>query len=273
MTGEPAYQRANRTLWNEFTEIHANSAFYDVEAFKAGRNRLHPLEMTELGEVRGKSLLHLQCHFGLDTLSWARMGAEATGVDLSEKAITLAESLSQECHIPARFVRSDIYGLPNVLDGTFDIVYTSYGVLCWLPDLAGWAKVAAHYLAPGGTFYMAEYHPFANIFDNSAEATGLRISAAYFDQGPFIYQPGVSYADPDTPVKAPEAYEWQHTMGEILSALTGAGLRLEFLHEFPYTNYQALPFLIEDGDRRWTLPDKASTIPLMFSIRARKDEE
>lgn len=272
MIEEPAYQRANRTLWNEWTGIHAKSVFYDVDAFKAGKNRLHPLEMTELGDVQGKSLLHLQCHIGLDTLSWARLGAEVTGVDLSEEAIALAQSLSQECQITARFIQSNVLSLPRALSGAFDIVYTSYGVLCWLPDLAGWARVVAHFLKPGGAFYMAEYHPFASIFDISPGVTSLQVSAGYFDQGPFIYQPGFSYADPNTPVKAPEAYEWQHTLGGVVTALIDAGLSLEFLHEHPYSNYQALPFLVEEGDRRWALPGNTSSIPLMFSIKARKSK-
>ena len=174
------YKKANLALWNEWAHLHAGSAFYDVEGFKAGKTSLNPLEMEELGNVAGKTLLHLQCHFGLDSLSWARLGASVTGVDFSDQAIALARSLSQEVGLEAEFVCSDIYELPQVLAGQFDIVYTSYGVLAWLPDLKNWAAVIAHFLKPGGVFFIAEFHPFAMVFDNSETATGLRIQYPYF---------------------------------------------------------------------------------------------
>ncbi|UCB52608.1 MAG: class I SAM-dependent methyltransferase, partial [Candidatus Zixiibacteriota bacterium] len=147
------FMKQNLKHWNEVTPIHRKSEFYGVEGFKAGRCTLMPLEREELGDVSGKTLLHLQCHFGLDTLSWARLGARVTGVDFSEKAIDLAKSLSKELGIDADFVHSNIYHLPDVLKGEFDIAYTSHGVLCWLPDLAEWGRIIARFLKPGGTFY------------------------------------------------------------------------------------------------------------------------
>ena len=138
----------NRANWNERTRVHAGSDFYDVAGFKDGRITLNEFERAGVGDVRGKSFLHLQCHFGLDTLSWARLGANATGVDISDDAIGLARKLNDEVGLDAKFVRSDIYDLPQVLDGEFDIVYTAMGVLAWLPDLAAWAEVVARYLKP-----------------------------------------------------------------------------------------------------------------------------
>ena len=174
------YLKANRENWNERTPIHARSEFYDVEGFKAGRSTLTSIELEEVGEVAGRSLLHLQCHFGLDTMSWARLGAKVTGVDFSDQAIALARSLSKETGIEADFVLSDIYELPDVLDEQYDIVFTSFGVLNWLPDLKKWAQVIARFLKPGGTFYIVEFHPFADVFDEESDAVELRLHYPYF---------------------------------------------------------------------------------------------
>ena len=156
--------QVNRRNWNERTPVHAASDFYDVEGFKAGRITLRDLERREVGEVSGKTLLHLQCHFGLDTMSWARLGAKPTGVDFSDAAIDLARSLNDELGLGVRFIHSNIYDLPGVLDEQFDIVFTSYGVLCWLPDLDDWARVASNHLKPGGVFYIAEFHPLMGTY-------------------------------------------------------------------------------------------------------------
>ncbi len=172
------YTQSNRELWDEWTGIHARSEFYDVEGFKAGRRSLRPIELEALGDVTGKTLLHLQCHFGMNTLDWARRGAQVTGVDFSEKAIALARSLSRELSIPAEFVLSDIAALPDVLHREFDIVFTSYGVLTWLSDLRRWGQVVAHFLKPGGTFFIAEFHLFAYIFDD--EVAELQVRYPYF---------------------------------------------------------------------------------------------
>ncbi len=265
------YQLANRELWDEWAGVHARSAFYDVEGFKAGKNSLFPLEQVELGDVSGKTLLHLQCHFGMDTLSWARLGARVTGADLSERAIGLAQSLSQQTGIPGTFVASDIYRLPEALDEVFDIVYTSYGVLCWLPDITRWARVAAHFVRPGGMFYIADFHPFANIFNNEAGAPIFEVKQDYFDDQPMVYKPGCSYADWETPTQAPAAYEWLHTLGGIVTALLDAGLRLEYLHEFPFNYYQQMAYLEKHADGAYWLPAKTPQIPMMFSIKAHKD--
>ena len=159
--------QVNRTNWDERTPVHAASESYDVEGFKAGRITLHDVERGEMGDVSGKTLLHLQCHFGLDTMSWARLGAKATGVDFSDAAIDLARSLNSELDLDVRFIRSNVYDLPDVLDEQFDIVFTSVGVLCWLPDLDKWASVVSHHLKPGGMFYILDGHPLMNVFEES----------------------------------------------------------------------------------------------------------
>ncbi len=262
--------QANRDLWNEWTPIHEKSELYDLAGFKAGKSSLKPLELEELGDVAGKSLLHLQCHFGKDTLSWARQGARVTGVDFSDQAIALARSLSRELGIAADFICSDICDLPSTLSGQFDIVFTSYGVLCWLSDLRRWASVIAHFLKPGGTFYIAEFHPFSQIFYNEPDATELKVSYPYFHQAePLVFEAASSYADASVPVVS-ASHEWAHGMGDILNSLIDAGLRIEYLHEFAYCTYAHFPFMQEGPDGRWRLKGYEESIPLMFSLKATK---
>ena len=258
----------NRELWNELTPIHERSEYYDVKGFKSGKSTLKPIELEELGDVSGKSLLHLQCHFGLDTLSWARLGARVTGVDFSDKAITLARSLSKELGIKANFVCSNIYDLPKALDGEFDIVFTSYGVLCWLPDLRRWGEVVAHFLKPEGAFYMVEDHSLLNIFETTEDGTGLKIAHSYFHATePTKWQAEGSYASGSVKVSHP-SYEWTHSLSDVVNALIYAGLRIEFLHEFPVCAWQRFPFMKQDKDGWWRLKD--DNIPLTFSLRATK---
>jgi SAM-dependent methyltransferase len=265
------YLEANRKRWDELTALHAQSALYDVEGFRAGRVTLMPLEREEVGDVVGRSLLHLQCHFGLDTLSWARLGAQVTGVDFSAQAIALARSLSEELGIKADFICADLYDLPDVLDGQFDIVFTSYGVLCWLPDLTRWAEVIAHFLRPGGTFYIAEIHPFAMVFYDESDAEGLEVFYPYFHTTePLRFEEEGSYAAPDAETVHTVTYEWLHSLGDVVDSLISAGLRIEFLHEFPYACFKMFPFLEQDHEGWWRLEGNAGSIPMTFSLKATK---
>jgi SAM-dependent methyltransferase len=268
------FEQADQSRWNQLAPIHARSAFYDVAGFKAGRSSLQSIEREELGEVAGKSLLHLQCHFGMDTLSWARLGARVTGVDYAENAIELARELSRETGLAAEFVCASIYDLPERLSGTFDIVFTSYGVLCWLPDLTAWGQVIAHFLKPGGVFYIVDGHPFANIFYNEKDATGLQVAYPYFHRDtPEAYACDGSYAtDPDVELHYTD-YEWSHSLSDILNALLEAGLRIEFVHEFPYCFYQSHPFMVQGADGWWRLPEHQESVPLVFSLKATKPLE
>jgi SAM-dependent methyltransferase len=261
------YLQANRALWDAWTPFHTRSAFYDVEGFKAGASRLKPLEIEEVGDVAGQSLLHLQCHFGLDTLSWARRGAKVTGADFSEEAISQARSLSAELGIEARFVRANLYDLPDVITGPFDIVFTSYGVIEWLPDLRRWAEVIAHFLRPGGTFYIAEFHPFRVLLEESEEGE-LKIRYPYFHTPePLVLETQGSYADPSAPVRVPE-YSWCHSLSDVVNAVIGAGLMLTFLHEFPYCYRRSLSCMEQGEDGRWHLPGANASLPLLFSLKA-----
>jgi len=268
---------ANQALWDELTTIHERSAFYDVEGFLAGASSLEAPEIDELGgEVAGKRLLHLQCHFGLDTLSWARLGATVTGIDFSGRAIALARRLAAASGLPATFVRSDLYELPSVLDGRFDIVFTSWGALCWLPDLARWARLIAGYLAPGAVFYVAEFHPFLFALRDDADEPCVARDVYFHDAVPNVYEMGGggSYADPDATITAPVEYQWNHPLGEIVGALTGAGLTIEYLHEFARLEaHQRLdwPCLGRRPDGSFRLRRLRGEFPLSFSLRARRD--
>lgn len=271
MTSRAEGLASNRALWDEWTGVHETSEFYDLATFKLGGVRLRDWEIDEVGEVAGRDLLHLQCHFGMDTLSWARLGARVTGADFSERAVALARDLAAELDTDAHFVCSDIYGLPEALEDTFDIVYTSRGVLGWLPELEPWAQVIAHFLRPGGVFYVNEIHPITLVFDDTDETTDLELRFPYFPRSEPITLPVKgSYADPSADVETDFEYTWPHSMAEIVSSLTSAGLHIEFLHEWPWLEWPA-PFLVTRGDGTWGLPpDQEGEVPLSFSLRATK---
>jgi SAM-dependent methyltransferase len=267
--------KTNMLHWNDMVEPHVKSEFYDVEGFKKGRNTLDKIVLEGVGNVDGKSLLHLQCHFGLDTLSFARLGAKVTGVDFSPKAIKHARAIAQELNIPSTFVCSDIYDLYNQLsieqgdkDG-FDIVFTSQGVLCWLPDLKRWAEVISHFLKPRGFFFIQESHPFAHVFDdeNSSE---FRIRHPYFLKEPMLFDGDSSYAVSYFETKNTASYEWMHPVSEIINSLINVGLSIEYFEEYPYMFGKHFEFLEKGIDGFWHLPSGRGDIPLMFSLKARK---
>lgn len=260
------YETINKKWWNSVTPIHKNSTLYNVPAFKKGKTSLEKTELEELKNVKGKTMLHLMCHFGMDTLSWARKGAIATGVDLSDDSIKLAKKLSREIKTPATFICSDIYDLPNVLDKKFDIVYTSYGVLCWVKNIKKWAKLINQYLKPGGTFYIIELHPFAGIL-----STDFKLEYKYFQHGPFIDDSSGTYTDWNSDEVQGETYEWNYTLGQVITALIDVGLKIEFVHEFPYSMYDQFPgFMEKNKEGQWVLKDKKIQIPLLFSLKATK---
>lgn len=255
---------ANRRLWDIWARIHVCSDFYRVQPFKAGNTSLRHIEIEEVGPVAGRTLLHLQCHFGQDTLSWARLGADVTGADFSPVGIRYARSLATELGLPATFVCAELTELPAVLEGTFDIVFTSYGVLSWLPDLDRWAEIIARYLLPGGVFYMIELHPVLGMFDEA----GRSLKYSYFPEPqPLAFEETKSYAGGEAHERV-IIYQWNHNLGEVVTALAKAGLRIEFVHEFPYTVSGCYPFLVEVGPEKFVMKDHPEGIPLLFSIRA-----
>lgn len=265
------YFEANQKMWDQFAKEHYTSDVYKTQDFIAGKTTLNSIELEELGDVAGKSLLHLQCHFGLDTLSWARDGARVTGVDFSEEAIKLARELAEGTGLDARFIQANIYHLPEVLDEQFDIVFTSYGVLCWLNDVNHWAEIVAHFLKPGGTFYIAEFHPVLWMFDNEAEDDFHLICSYFHKPEPYEYHVDGSYTG--AKIEPQFDYEWAHGMGDVISAIAAAGLLIEFLHEFPISPFQAFPFMKRGLDGYWRYEHAEIQVPLVYSIRARKPDD
>ncbi len=264
------YLKANQKRWDELTLEHKDSSFYDLDGFRAGKDRLRSIELSELGDVSGKTLLHLQCHFGLDTLAWARRGAIVAGVDFSPEAISLAKALSQELDIPAEFYCTDIYALPEILSGQFDIVFTSYGVLHGLPDLQKWAELIAHYLKPGGIFYIVEDHPSFRTFREKPDGTLQAVRSYFYAEEPQRIEWTSSYATEGEGTKG-VSYIWDHSMGEILNSLISAGLQIEFLHEFPYAARAKFSFMEQGEDGWWRLPSpNHKAVPFLFSLQALK---
>jgi SAM-dependent methyltransferase len=259
------FHETNRRLWDGWTEIHRDSPFYDVDAFRAGASSLNSIELEAVGEVAGTDLIHLQCHFGLDTLSWARRGARVTGVDFSDRAIALARELSVELEIPAEFHCLEVTELPPEWSDRFDVAFTSYGVLPWLPDLGAWAESIARVLRPGGAFHLVEFHPFSSMLDDTG-----RIRHPYFHTGePDRYQVEGSYADPSAPFRH-DAYEWAHSLSEIHQAIRAAGLEILDFKEYPFSPYGCYPYLEESEPGRWTVRESPVPFPLVFSIHATK---
>ncbi|CAN5641072.1 class I SAM-dependent methyltransferase [soil metagenome] len=263
------HMEINRVRWDELVPIHARSDMYRVELFRSGGVALQSIELEELGDVSGKSLLHLQCHFGLDSLSWARLGAKVTSMDYSEPAIELARSLSAETGVEARFIHSNLYDLPDVLNEKFDIVFTSYGVLCWLPDIKAWAEIVARYLKPGGTFYIVEGHSFMWGFETNADKTRVEWTYPYCTgDEPLVFDAPGTYADEHAEVQNTVTHEWNHPLGEIVTSLIDSGLRIDFLHEHQVIPWKPFPFVVEAGGGYYKLPDDIPSLPLMFSIKA-----
>jgi SAM-dependent methyltransferase len=265
------YLKANQKLWNEWTTDHEKSALYNLEGFKAGKERLKSIELEEVGEVSVKLLLHVQCHFGLDTLAWARHGAIVTGTDLSTESISLARSLSEELNIPANFVCCDVLTLREHLQGQFDIVFTSYGILHWLRDLKRWAKVIDHFLKPGGFFYIVEDHPFMRVFTSDPEQ-GIKVDNPYFfSEEPYKAETEGSYATNFVGEKR-TYYMWDHSMSEIINSIIGVGLRIEFLHEFPFALRAKFSNMVEGEDGYWRFTREHNMVPLLFSLKASQPE-
>jgi SAM-dependent methyltransferase len=261
------WREVNRELWDERVPIHAEGEFYDLAGFAAGRSTLRPFELTEMGSVAGLTLIHPQCHMGLDTLSWAREGARVTGLDFSEPAIKVARELAERIGVEADFVLSDVYdSVAAVNQRQFDVVYTGGGAINWLPDIRRWAGVMADLLVPGGRFYMFEFHPLHEVFGDEE----LTVERSYFERGPLLYDEPGTYADLDAATLHNRSVDWVHGVGDVVSALIEAGLTIEFLHEHDYTLYPRWPFLEASPDGSYRMPEGRPALPLMYSLRARR---
>lgn len=259
------YFETNKATWNEKTKIHVESGMYDLEAFKNGVSSLMPYELKALGDVKGKSLLHLQCHFGQDTLSWSRLGANCVGVDISDEGIGFAQKLNEELELDADFVCCNVLETSKYVTDTFDIVFTSYGVIGWLPNLEPWGQMIADRLNKGGVFYMAEFHPIVWMFDY---LEGKPIMKYGYMQDEVIYEEYEgTYANTDSKMISKE-YGWNHGLSEVINALTKAGLRIDYLNEYDESPYNVLPDLEQTKSGMYATKDKL--YPLIFEIKATK---
>lgn len=262
-----AARNGNLGFWEEVTPLHLKS--YGVDRFLEGDPWLPKQMIKEVGDVQGSSLLHLQCHFGLDTLAWARMGAQVTGVDFSPQSISAARELAKKAGLHANFICSDIYSLSERLQGEFDIVFTSIGVLCWLNDLEAWAKIIAGYLKPGGFFYIMEGHPLLYTFDDDGKWTFM-LSYFHKEQPYFWGEETTDYMDtsyhPDSPT-----YEWQWSISDIINAILRSGLRLDFFNEFGALDHPVYPGMVKRDDGLFTFPNMPVELPILFSLKAIKE--
>ncbi|NLX48060.1 MAG: class I SAM-dependent methyltransferase [Euryarchaeota archaeon] len=258
----------NKRRWNEKVLANQNSPVYDVQGFLKGRSTLLPIEVMEVGPVNGKGLLHLQCHFGMDTLSWARMGARVTGVDFSPDAIAMAKDLSERTGVPARFIESDVYDMGSKGLEKFDIIFTSYGVLCWLPDLDPWAEWISDHLRPGGFFYVIDNHPFGSLIDENCP-DHFEAAYPYFSKEPMRFDDDAPMIDQGHEFRNKERYEWNHPISEVVNSLIDNGLRIDFLHEFPCCFFPMHPSMVKGTDGYWYLPE-AFDVPMLFSLKATK---
>lgn len=264
----------NRARWDELVPIHLRSPDYRVAAFKAGEDHLHPIEAQEIGPIAGSRLIHLQCHFGLDTLCLARRGAVVTGLDFSPAAIAAADALAAETGIPASFVVGNVYDAPALIAERFDIVYVTWGAINWLPDIVRWAKVAADLLEPGGFAYLLEGHPLAMALEQDSPDAPILPRYDYFQgAGPLVAHAAASYTGDPDPVAHTEMHEWIHPIGAVVTALIAAGLMLDWLHEHDRVAWRMFPCLEEGSDYMWRLPAGRRSLPLAYSIRAHKPAE
>lgn len=274
-SGRADERAANLANWNDRVAAHLTSPGYNVAGFVADHSRISKavtLDSEEIGDVGDRSLLHLQCHIGLDTLSWARLGAKVTGLDFSAPAIDAALEISRRAQTPGRFVVADVYDAPDTLGETFDVVYASEGVLCWLPDVAAWAQVVRRLIRPGGTAYIRDGHPISRGLDHDRVDGRLEFVGSYFEGAAQRYDEPGTYVESTVPIEHTVNYEWNHGLGEILNAFVDAGFLIESLREYPISAYRALPGMVMGQDGWWRPPARSSQVPQMFSVRARLPE-
>lgn len=266
---QQAWLTANQAMWDARVPLHAASDWYDLEGFRAGRLALDHMELGGVGDIRGRSLLHLQCHFGLGTLSWARLGADATGVDFSPAAVAQARTLAEELHVPARFECADVSTVR--LNRTFDVCFTSWGVLMWLPELSGWARTIAAHLRPGGKFFLAEGHPHLFVWDDDRDGSGYLPRNPYFrHREPVEDAEASTYVDTDQQI-GHRQYRWNHPLSEVVTALADAGLRITELTEHPRLPWKPLAWMLPDHRPGWWRID-GDPFPLSYTITATKED-
>jgi len=259
------YKEINRQSWNNRVDAHINSEFYDMKSFLTGKSSLNSIELELLGDIKGKRILHLQCHFGQDTISLSRKGAKTTGIDLSDKAIQRAKEIAEKCEVDTTFICCDIFDLPNHLNEQFDIVFTSYGTIGWLPDLDKWANIVSQFLKPNGHFVFVEFHPVVWMFDDDFDKIGYN----YFNSGAIVEIEEGTYADREAKINQ-ECIVWNHSMSEIINSLLNHGLRIDCLEEYDYSPYDCFKHTVEFEPKKYRIKHLENKIPMVFAIKATK---
>jgi SAM-dependent methyltransferase len=259
------YLEINRALWETRVNPHLHSDFYDMQSFRSGASSLNEIELSLLGDIKGKDIIHLQCHFGQDSLSLARLGAKVTGIDFSQAAIDVARSIATEMSLSAQFICSDVYDAVGLLKEPADLIFTTYGVLGWLPDIKRWAQVVADCLKPEGELLLVEFHPLIWMFDNDF----IKPSHSYFKDQPIIEQEEGTYADSSAPISLPSV-GWNHSLGEVYNALSDAGMQITHFDEYNYSPYPAFNGSVEVSPRRYGIKGFEGLLPLVYSLKAVK---
>lgn len=259
------YLEINRESWNAKVDLHLKSDFYFVDEFMKGRTSLNSIELELLGDIRNKKILHLQCHFGQDSISLSRMGAKVTGIDLSDKAIETARDLAQKCGVDTEFICCDVYSLPDFLNEKYDIIFTSYGTIGWLPDLEKWAHIINYFLKENGKFIMAEFHPAVWMFDDDF----TKVTYNYFNEKPIIETYEGTYADQSAEIKQ-EYVMWNHSLAEVLQSLIKNRMVLQNFQEFDWSPYPCFRHVEEFEKGKWRIPQFGNKIPLVYALQAQK---
>jgi len=265
MENLPDYININKETWNKKTAVHIASDFYNNEAFLNGKSSLNHFEIDLLGDVSQKKILHLQCHFGQDTLSLARLGAKVTGIDFSDQAIEKAKEYSKQLDLDATFICCDVYDTPNYLDEKFDIVFTSYGTIGWLPDMDKWAAVVSHFLKPEGKFVFVDFHPVVWMFDDDFK----EVFYHYFKSEPIIEEETGTYADKKASL-IQKTISWNHSISEVVNALIENGLTIHSLNEYDYSPYNCFNGMEEFETGKFRIKNFENKVPLVYSIKASK---
>lgn len=261
------YLTVNRALWNARVPVHVAARSYDVAGFLQNPCCVGEIEREFLGDVRGQSALHLQCHFGKDTISLATLGARAVGLDFSEVAIAEARRLAAEAGAAATFVCSDVYETRKVVREEFDLVFSSFGAIGWLPELKSWARVVAESLRPGGRFVFVEFHPMLMSFADDFSD----IQYSYFNREAIVEQEAGSYADRTAEIKLPSV-GWNHPFAEVLGELLAAGLRITRFQEYDYSPHDCFQNIVETAPGRWMIRGREGKLPMVYALEAVRGE-
>jgi len=254
----------NRRAWNLRTGAHIDSEFYGNESFKRGRNSLNKFELDLMGDIKGKDVLHLQCHFGQDSISMSRMGAKVTGVDLSDKAIEVARDLAKELNQDTRFFINDVMSFPDVHEEKYDIIFSTYGTIGWLPDMDEWAKMVKKFLKPGGKLYLVEFHPVVWMYDDAFK----EITYSYFNRGANNDTEVGTYADNDSDIEY--AYiDWNHPISDVVNGLIKAGMAIEVLNEYDHSPNPIFQNSVEFEPGKFRIGHVQDRVPLVYAIQAK----